>query len=236
MNARILLVEDQPDIAVVVVDLLTAEGHVVQVATDGDAGLAMAIGEAFDLLILDVMLPGRDGFGICRALRERGFDGPILILSAKSQIPDRVRGLRIGADDYLLKPFDPDELSARIAALLRRVHKTHNAPAARFVFGDVTLDFSLGEFRKNAKPLRLAAKEAELLRFLVNHRDQIMSRETILRHVWKSQPFITPRTVDVHIAWLRQKLEDEPDSPTHILTVRGEGYRFSAGGPALRQD
>jgi DNA-binding response OmpR family regulator len=167
------------------------------------------------------------GFEICHAARERGFDGAILMLTAKGQIPDRVQGLRTGADDYLVKPFDPDELLARVAALLRRVHKEQLTPVMRIEFGDVTADFAKMEFVKDGLPVSLAAKEAELLRFLVNHRGQVVSRVDILKQVWREQQFITERTVDVHIAWLRQKLEDLPQSPRHILTARGEGYRFS---------
>ena len=137
-----------------------------------------------------------------------------------------MRGLHTGADDYLVKPFDPDELTAGVAALLRRVHKEQLTPVMRIEFGNVTADFSSGEFFKNKKPLSLTAKEAELLRLLVNHRGQILPREKILAQVWRESPHITPRTVDVHIAWLRQKLEDQPDAPKHIATVRGEGYRF----------
>ena len=160
-------------------------------------------------------------------MRERGFDGGILMLTAKGQIPDRVQGLRTGADDYLVKPFDPDELLARVSALLRRIHKEQLTPVMRIEFGRVTADFAKGEFTKDGNPVSLAAKEAELLRFLINHRGQVVSRENILKRVWPEQPFITPRTVDVHIAWLRQKLEDDSQSPRHILTVRSEGYRFA---------
>ena len=137
-----------------------------------------------------------------------------------------MRGLHTGADDYLVKPFDPDELTARVAALLRRVHKEQLTPVMRVQFGNVSADFSSGAFFKNKKPLSLTAKEAELLRLLVNHRGQTVSREKILAQVWKESPHITPRTVDVHIAWLRQKIEERPDAPRHIATVRGEGYRF----------
>jgi two-component system alkaline phosphatase synthesis response regulator PhoP len=227
MSARILLVEDEAGVALVVSDLLRAEGHEVETAREGREGLNRATGTKFDLLILDVMLPGMDGFEICHAVRERGFDGAILMLTAKGQIPDRVQGLRTGADDYLVKPFDSDELLARVAALLRRVNKEQLTPVMRIEFGGVTADFAKTEFFKDGMPVALAAKEAELLRFLINHRGQIVSRESILKQVWREQQFITERTVDVHIAWLRQKLEDNPQSPRHILTARGEGYRFS---------
>lgn len=226
MSARILLVEDEPGVALVVGDLLRAEGHVVELAKDGTIGLRRATEESFDLLILDVMLPGPGGFDICHAARECGFDGAILMLTARGQVRDRVEGLRTGADDYLVKPFDPDELVARVTALLRRVHKEQLTPVMRVEFGDVTADFARHQFLKGKEPVSLAAKEAELLRFLINHRGRVVARESILKQVWREQPFITPRTVDVHIAWLRQKLETDPQSPEHILTVRGEGYRF----------
>jgi two-component system alkaline phosphatase synthesis response regulator PhoP len=226
MSSRILLVEDDPGVVLVVADLLRAEGHTVETAPDGATGLRLATEESFDLLILDVMLPGPDGFDICHAARERGFDGAILMLTARGQVSDRVQGLRTGADDYLLKPFDPDELVARVAALLRRVHKRQLTPVMRIEFGENTVDFARMEFTRRGRRLELTPKEAELLRFLINHRGQVLTRERILKQVWKEQPHITARTVDVHIAWLRQKLEDDPQSPKHILTARGEGYRF----------
>ena len=227
MIPRFLLVEDEPGVALVIDDLLTAQGYEVATAADGKSGLRRATESAFDLLILGFMLPGGvSGFQICRAVRERGFDGAILLLTARGQVSDRVEGLRLGADDYLVKPFDSDELLARIAALLRRVRKEGLTPVAQYRFGDVVADFARGEFFKANLPVRLAAKEVELLRLLVNHRGQALSRESILKQVWKDQPFITSRTVDVHIAWLRGKLEDQPQAPRYLVTVRGEGYRF----------
>ena len=226
MNARVLLVEDEPGIVQVLVDLLEAEGHVVETAGDGDTGLTLACGGAFDLLILDVMLPGISGIDICHGAREQGYDGAILMLTALGRVPDRVRGLRSGADDYLVKPFDPDELLARVDALLRRTRSVGLTPVMRVEFGDFMADFSQGRFTKNGVPVNLAAKEAELLRLLVNRRGQVISRAEILGQIWADQPFITPRTVDVHVAWLRQKIEGLANTPRHILTVRGEGYRF----------
>ncbi len=226
MKTRILLVEDEPGVVLIVADLLRAEGHTVDTAGDGPAGLALMAAETFDLLILDVMLPGLSGFELCHAVRERGFDGAVLMLTARGEVADRVQGLRTGADDYLVKPFDPDELVARVGALLRRVHKEQLTPVTQYEFSNVWLDFAHGEFCKNHQPVSLAAKEVDLLRHFVNHRGQVLARESILRRVWPDQPFITPRTVDVHVAWLRQKLEDQPQAPKHIVTVRGEGYRF----------
>lgn len=228
MTARVLLVEDEPGIAEVLTDLLRSEGHEVSWSAEGIGALKKASTEPFDLLILDVMLPGRSGYEICHAVREQGFDGGILMLTARGQVDDRVKGLRTGADDYLVKPFDPDELLARVDALLRRLGKSELTPVMMMSFGNVTADFARGEFRKAGEPLALSTKEGELLRVLVNHRGQVVSRETILAQVWREQPFITPRTVDVHMAWLRQKIEDQPQTPRHLTTVRGEGYRFEA--------
>lgn len=229
MTPRILLVEDEPGVVLVITDLLQAEGYEVESAGDGAAGLRVASETRFDLVILDLMLPKLGGVEVCHALREQGFDGAILMLTAKGQTQDRVNGLRTGADDYVVKPFDPDELLARVGALLRRVGKETLTPVARIQFGEVIADFSRGQFVKGRESVHLSAKEADLLRFFVNRRGQVLPRDLILKQVWKDQAFITPRTVDVHVAWLRQKLESEPGSPKHILTVRGEGYRFDKG-------
>ena len=226
MNSRILLVEDEPGIVQVLVDLLQAEGHTVDAAEDGDAGLRMACSGSYDLLILDVMLPGLSGNQVCHGAREHGFDGAILMLTAMGRVRDRVKGLRAGADDYLAKPFDSDELIARVEALLRRSRNVGLTPVMRVEFGDVVADFAQGRFTKDGVPVNLTAKETELLRLLINRRGQVTSRADILSQVWADQPFITSRTVDVHVAWLRQKIEGLANAPRHIITVRGEGYRF----------
>ena len=226
MPSRILLVEDEPGVAMVVEDLLAAEGHLISTEGNGTEGLRRATSETYDLLILDVMLPGLNGFEICHRARENGFDGAILMLTARGQVQDRVGGLNTGADDYLVKPFDSDELVARAAALLRRVHKEQLTPVMRLAFGRIVADFTRDTFTRDGVPLSLTGKEAKLLRLLVNHRGQVVSRDAILHNVWSEQPHITPRTVDVHIAWLRQKIEETADHPRHLITVRGEGYRF----------
>ena len=226
MKSRILLVEDELDVQLVVADLLRGNGHDVAVSGDGEDGLRMAREQPFDLLILDVLLPGMDGFELCGAARSSGFDGGILMLTARTQVDDRVQGLRNGADDYLAKPFDSKELMARVDALLRRIGKTGLTPVARFQFGDVTVDFERRTVLRGETAVKLAAQELRLLKYLIDRRGQNLSRENILARVWHDQPFIGPRTVDVHVAWLRQKLEANPQSPRHILTVRGEGYRF----------
>jgi two-component system alkaline phosphatase synthesis response regulator PhoP len=168
-----------------------------------------------------------NGFDVCRELRRMGKDVAILMLTARGQLTDRVVGLKLGADDYLTKPFEPPELLARIEALLRRVRKQGLPAVASFQFGDVVVNFERGDTKKGGAPVALAAKEFELLRYLVNRRGKVVSREELLESVWEYQPGVSSRTLDVHIAWLRQKLEDNPASPKHIHTVRGVGYRFS---------
>lgn len=227
MNSRILLIEDEPGLVVTITDLLTLEGYNVESASDGQSGLEKAVAGNFDLLIMDVMLPRKMGFDICRELRQRGIDSAILMLTAKTQVADRVVGLKLGADDYLTKPFDPAELLARIEALLRRVSKNKRIPVKSFQFGSVTVDFERAEAFKQGHPINLAAKEFQLLRYLVDHRDRVVPRDEILQRVWEYSSEVSSRTIDVHVAWLRQKLEDRPQHPRHIQTIRGKGYRFN---------
>jgi two-component system, OmpR family, alkaline phosphatase synthesis response regulator PhoP len=226
MSRSILLIEDEPGLVMTISDLLSAEAFSVQSARDGDTGLAMAADPQFDLIILDVMLPRRNGFEICRALRERGIGTPILMLTARAQITDRVVGLRIGAHDYLVKPFDPAELLARIEALLRRSRKSSQPMVKTVQFGQVEVDFEKAEARKNGQPVNLAGKELRLLRYLVENRGRVVGREELLRNVWEYASEVSSRTIDTHIAWLRQKLEVNPQFPDYIYTVRGKGYRF----------
>ena len=229
MTTRILLVEDEPGLALTLSDLLTGEGYQVETASDGPTGLARASGEPFDLLLLDVMLPGKNGFDVCRELRQRGKDVAILMLTARTQLTDRVVGLKLGADDYLTKPFEPPELLARIEALLRRVKKVRQTPVVQYQFGNIEVDFEKGVVLKGGVSISLAGKELELLRFLVDRRGKVVSREELLEGVWEYQPGVSSRTIDVHVAWLRHKLEDNPQNPIYIRTVRGVGYRFDSG-------
>lgn len=227
MNSRILLVEDEPGLVLTVSDLLMNEGYDVDTATDGEAGLMKATSVAFDLIILDVMLPKKNGFDVCRDLRQRGYDTAILMLTAKTQVVDRVVGLKLGADDYLNKPFDPSELLARVEALLRRVKKEGRAQVRTFEFDDVQVDFESGQVSKAGAPVALAAKELQLLRYLVDRRGKVVTREELLQNVWEYQSDVNSRTIDVHVAWLRQKLEENQQTPKHIHTIRGKGYRFA---------
>ena len=224
---RILLIEDEKGLVLTLADLLRADCYEVHVTGDGKEGAELAITERFDLIILDVMLPGMSGFEVCRTIRQEGLDVPILMLSAKTQVVDRVSGLRLGADDYLTKPFHPSELLARVESLLRRVHHEKLPQAIRFQFGDVNVDFEKAVVMKGGVALDFAGKELQLLRYLIDNRGKVLSREQILKEVWAYKPDVSTRTIDVHIGWLRQKLEENPQFPRHIVTVRGTGYRFA---------
>ncbi len=226
MSSRILLIEDEQGLSLTISDLLTAEGYQVDTAADGPTGLKKGLTREHDLVILDVMLPGKNGHDVCRELRRNGCDVAILMLTAKGQVLDRVVGLKLGADDYLTKPFDPAELLARIEAMLRRVTKKRRLPVARFEFGDVEADFERGQVLKNGEPVVMAAKELQLLRYLVDRRGAVVPRDELLQNIWQYQSDVSSRTLDVHIAWLRQKLEQNPQSPQFIHTIRGVGYQF----------
>ena len=228
MKPRILLVEDEPGLVLTLTDLLAGEGYAIESAADGPAGLARATRETFDAILLDVMLPGMNGFDVCRQLRKRGNRAGILMLTAKGQLPDRVAGLRMGADDYLAKPFEIPELLARLEALLRRVAPLQAAALTEFRFGSINVNFQTEEVYRDGARIPLPGKELQLLRYLIDHRDSVVSREELLEGVWQYQPGVSSRTVDVHVAWLRQKLEENPQTPRYIHTVRGVGYRFSA--------
>lgn len=228
MNSRILLIEDEPGLVLTITDLLTAEGYEVQSAGDGEEGLRQASSGRFDLVVLDVMLPRKTGYDVCRELRQSGVDTAILMLTAKTQVVDRVVGLKLGADDYLTKPFDPSELVARIEALLRRVQKESRIPVRKYQFGDIEVDFERAEVLRAGQRIGLASKELQLLRYLVDNRERVVPREEILQRVWEYRSDVNSRTIDVHVAWLRQKLEQDPTLPKHIQTIRGKGYRFSA--------
>ena len=227
MSSRILLIEDEPGLVLTLSDLFAAEGYEVETATDGPKGLMKATSQRWDLIVLDVMLPGKSGFDVCKEVRQHGSDVAILMLTAKTQVIDRVVGLKLGADDYLTKPFDPAELLARVEALLRRVGKEKLTPVLRYQFGAIVVDFDKAEVTKDGQPISLAGRELQLLRYLVDRRGKVVSREELLRDVWEYQPDISTRTVDVHVAWIRQKLEENPQFPKHIITVRGSGYRFA---------
>jgi two-component system, OmpR family, alkaline phosphatase synthesis response regulator PhoP len=223
---RILIVEDEVGLATTLRDRLGKEGYAVSVAQDGRAGLQLATEESFDLMILDLMLPGQNGLTICGKLREAGSRAPILMLTARRQVADKVAGLKTGADDYLTKPFQMAELLARIAALLRRAGQGADG-AVRYQFGPLEIDLRRTEVFREGQLVSVSAREFQLLRYLVEHRGATLSREELLREVWGYEAVPATRTVDVHVAWLRQKLEKDPKNPQYILTVVGFGYKFA---------
>jgi len=223
---KILLVEDEAGLILTLTDRLQSEGFNVKAAADGETGLATALTENFDLIILDVMLPKKNGLDVCRDLRQKGINTPILMLTAKGETIDKVLGLKLGADDYLTKPFEVMELLARIEALLRRSPNTSRNSPDTFHFGDVSIDFKRAEVRRNNQPIELSAIEFKLLHFLIENRGAVHSRDKLLDEVWGYDAMPTTRTVDVHVAWLRQKLEPNPKHPQFIQTIHGFGYKF----------
>jgi len=230
MSSRILLVEDEPGLVLTISDLLASDGHDVETATDGRKGLERALSEEFDLVILDVMLPGKNGFDVCRELRQRGRDVAVLMLTAKSQVVDKVVGLKLGADDYLTKPFEMMELLARVEALLRRApRRSASANEGSYEFGPIRVDFRSTEVFRDGHAVELSAREFKLLCYFIEHRGATISRDELLNAVWGYDAMPFTRTVDVHVAWLRQKLEPNPRHPQYILTVHGMGYRFVDG-------
>ncbi|MGH9834463.1 MAG: response regulator transcription factor, partial [Blastocatellia bacterium] len=198
MNRRILLVEDEPALTLILSDVLSSEGYVVETAPDGERGFQLASGEYFDLLILDVGLPKKNGFDLLRDLRQRSISIPALMLTARGQVVDKILGLKLGADDYLTKPFDTGELLARIEAILRRAPTAEAPTADVYVFGDVRVDFRRAVVTRAGEPVELPAREYQLLRFLIENREAILSRDELLDKVWGYDAMPTTRTVDVH--------------------------------------
>jgi two-component system, OmpR family, alkaline phosphatase synthesis response regulator PhoP len=224
VSRRILIVEDEPALRLSLSDRLRSEGYEVEVTGDGDNGFARARDEPFDLIVLDVMLPGRSGFDLCRDLRREGIETPVLMLTARGEVLDRVLGLKLGADDYLVKPFETLELLARIEALLRRAQP--DTEGGTFAFGDVRVDFRRVTVAREGEPVELSALEFRLLRYLIEHRGQVLGRDRLLDDVWGYETEVYSRTVDQHVATLRRKLEEDSRRPRHIVTVHGLGYKF----------
>lgn len=225
---RILLVEDEPSLVLTLTDRLLSEGYEVEAAGDGDAAVDLAVAGSFDMILLDVMLPGRDGFEVCRELRQRGLQIPIVMLTARGQVVDRVVGLKLGADDYVTKPFEMIELLARMEAIFRRARAPlSSSPSGTYAFGNVRVDFRRGEVFRDGEPVTLSALEFKLLAFFIQNRGALLSRDELLDKVWGYDATPTTRTVDVHVASLRQRLERNPSRPEFILTAHGRGYRFA---------
>ena len=220
---RILVVEDEPAIAFGLEADLKTEGYDVEVVGDGEAATRRAREGKFDLILLDVMLPRKDGFEVCRELRRAGFKIPIILLTARSQEVEKVMGLEWGADDYVTKPFSPPELRARIKAVLRR---TSGEDELIYRFGDAEVDFARCELRREGKTVEITSLEFKLLTAFIRNRGRVLSRQRLLDEVWGPGTFITDRVVDNHIVTLRKKIEPEPHTPQYLINVRGLGYRF----------
>jgi two-component system alkaline phosphatase synthesis response regulator PhoP len=227
MPQRILLVEDDAGLALTVSDRLRNESYEVEIVHDGQAGLHRASTERFDLILLDWTLPKRSGIDVCRDLRQMKIGTPILMLTARGQTTDKVIGLRLGADDYLTKPFDMQELLARVEALMRRSSPREEAPSEVWQSGAITVDRRRTRVTRNGKIVDLAPREYKLLCYFLDHASSTISREELLREVWSYHFIPSTRTVDVHVGSLRQKLEDDPKQPKLILTVQGRGYCLS---------
>ena len=224
MNNRILIVEDDPAMSVALRDGFEFEKYAVEMATDGEEGLRLATRGDHDLMILDVMLPKKSGLDICKELRKNGSRTPIIMLTARGQEIDKIVGLKLGADDYVTKPFSFLELLARVEAVLRRTTKA-SAPE-EYVFGDVALDFRTYQATKSAAPIELTPREFRILRYFIDHVEEVVTRESLLNHVWGYDSSAFTRTVDTHMARLRQKIESVPGEPRHLITVHRVGYKF----------
>ena len=220
---RILVVEDEPPIASGLEDDLKLEGYEVELVRDGDTASRRAREQWFDLIILDVMLPHKDGFEVCRELRRAGLRMPVILLTAKAQESDKILGLEMGADDYVTKPFSPRELRARVKAALRRA--AGEMPEI-YRFGDAEVDFTRCELRRGGRAVEMTPIEFKLLGALIRHRGQTLSRNKLLDQVWGRETFVTDRVVDTHMTNLRKKLEPQPSDPRFLVNVRGMGYRF----------
>ena len=224
---HVLVVEDEAKLRRVLVDFLKSEGYDVISAADGEQGLALARGQHSQVIILDIMLPKKSGFDVCRELRALGVRTPILMLTAKGEEVDKVLGLELGADDYMTKPFGLKELNARLHALLRRAVAPAPKTGDQYALGPVIIDFKQQVVIRGKKATLLSATEASLLKYFIRHRGEVITRETLLNQVWGYERFPTTRTVDTHVLNLRKKIEDHPENPKWILTLHGSGYKFT---------
>lgn len=234
---RVLVIEDEPGLVMALTQRFTSEGYAVETACDGEQGLALGLSEPFDAIVLDLMLPRRNGFDVCRDLRQNGIETPIIMLTARGQVVDKVVGLKLGADDYLTKPFAMMELLARVEALLRRSApaatamlrasaKVRDRGADAYQFGALRIDLRRTAVTRNNKPVNVSAREFKLLLYLIEHSGATISRDELLNEVWGYNSMTTTRTVDVHISSLRQKIEEDPRHPKSIVTIHGFGYKF----------
>jgi DNA-binding response OmpR family regulator len=228
---RILIVEDEPSIAMVLEDDMRREGYQTEVASDGDTAIRCATGQPFDLILLDIMLPGKDGFEVCREVRRAGVQTPIILLTARTQEAEKVMGLELGADDYVTKPYSARELRARVKAHLRRTA----APMPEvYRFGDAEVDFARCELRRAGRHVDLSALEYKLLTAFVKNSGRVLTRAQLLDQVWGRGTHVTDRVVDNQVTNLRKRIEPEPEKPRYLVALRGLGYRFDGEGVTER--
>ena len=226
MDEKILIIEDEEDLVRGIKLNLSDEGYEVDWAADGEEGLWKAQEGTYDLIILDIMLPKKNGLDICRELRQKRINTPIIMLTAKGEEVDKVLGLEIGADDYMTKPFSIRELLARIKAHLRREKREVKKIPKTYSFGDVEIDFAHFKVKRKGRELDLTSLEAEILKYFIAHQGEVVPRNDLLDKIWGYEKYPTTRTIDNHILKLRKKIEDNPSRPRYILSVYGEGYRF----------
>ena len=229
MKKRVLVVEDEPSLGMAIRDELEFEGFEATIVENGIAALDRILKESLDLVVLDLMLPGKSGFDICREVRQQGRTTPVIMLTARAQESDKVRGLELGADDYVVKPFSLAELTARIRAVLRRTEPQPAEPASEsnLKVGALRLNVRKQEASVDDRKIDLTHKEFQLLEFLLRHPGEVISRDEFLDQVWGGEVYVTPRSVDTHMAALRRKIERDPDRPRYILSVRGAGYKLN---------
>lgn len=226
MSKTILLIEDQPGIRMAVKDELEFEGFRVRLAEDGLNGMEAILDSPPDLIVLDLMLPGKNGFEICRDIRQRGMSTPVIMLTARSQEADKIRGLEIGADDYVTKPFSLAELVARIRAVLRRYESEHERDVIQQ--RGITIDFKKHRVLKGKTEIELTDKEFQILALLMKRPSEVIRRDDFLKTIWGEDVYITERTIDIHVSALRKKIEDDPENPVRIVSIRNAGYKFDA--------
>ena len=226
MKKTVLIVEDEPGISMALRDELEFEGFRVLLAEDGPSGLRTMVGDLPDVVLLDLMLPGKNGFEICREARKAGVNAPIIMLTARTEGADKVRGLELGADDYVTKPFQLSELVARIRAVLRR-YERNSGEARVYRLGELQVDLRKREVLRAGEPVELTRKEFQLLELMLGRPGEVITRDEFLDSIWGEEVYVTPRTVDTHMATLRKKIEDDPNEPEYLLSVRGIGYKLN---------
>lgn len=227
MGKKILLVDDEPEMIRGLKYNLEFDGYLVDTAGDGVEGLQKILSHNYDLILLDVMMPGKSGFDVCRECRNNNIETPVILLTAKGEEIDKVLGLELGADDYITKPFSLRELLARIKAVLRRTGSNTNSPSAEIKVGQLLVDLKTFEASSRGRAVKMSSREIEVLEFLYKHKNQSVDRFEIMSTLWETNSDVTTRTIDNYIVKLRQKIEENPSNPKYIVTIHGKGYKLN---------